>query len=83
LKSEQLLFQEIQGRHTGKNMAEILGSALDRFKLHDKVIVLTFLHISVSLNYCVLLQVRWFTSDGAAVNHTALCMLENTLMNTG
>jgi hypothetical protein len=47
LKSEQLLFQVIQGRHTGKNMVEILGSALDRFKLHSKVIVVTFLHVSV------------------------------------
>jgi len=37
LKSEQLLFQEIKGRHTGKNMAEILGNALDRYKLNGKV----------------------------------------------
>ena len=37
LKSEQLLFQEIQGRHTGTNMADILGKALDRYNLHSKV----------------------------------------------
>ena len=37
LKSEQLLFQEIQGRHMGTNMAYILGNALDRYKLHGKV----------------------------------------------
>jgi hypothetical protein len=37
LMSEQLLFQEIKGRHTGKNMAEILGNALDRYKLTGKV----------------------------------------------
>jgi hypothetical protein len=37
LKSEQLLFQEIKGRHTGKNIAEILGDALDRYKLNHKV----------------------------------------------
>jgi hypothetical protein len=37
LKSEQLLFQEIQGRHTGKNMADILGNMLNRYKLHSKV----------------------------------------------
>ena len=37
LKSEQLLFQEIQGRHTGKNMGEILSRALDRYDLRGKV----------------------------------------------
>ena len=37
LKSEQLLFQEIHGRHTGANMAAILGQALDRYRLHGKV----------------------------------------------
>lgn len=37
LKSEQLLFQEIQGRHTGTNMGEILGNALERYGLYNKV----------------------------------------------
>jgi hypothetical protein len=58
LKSEQLIFQEIQGRHTGKIMANILSSALERYGLCSKV--------------------GWFTSDGAAVNHTTLCALQKT-----
>jgi hypothetical protein len=29
LKSEQLIFQQIEGKHTGKNMAEFLSYALD------------------------------------------------------
>lgn len=37
LKSKQLIFQEIQGRHTGKNMGEILGRTLDRYELRNKV----------------------------------------------
>ena len=37
LKSEQLIFQEIQGRHTGKNMAEILSHVLDWYGLCGKV----------------------------------------------
>jgi hypothetical protein len=37
LKTDQLLFQEIQGRHTGKNMGDILSRALDRYDLHGKV----------------------------------------------
>jgi hypothetical protein len=37
LKSEQLIFQEIKGRHTGKNMGEILSRALDRYELRGKV----------------------------------------------
>ena len=37
LKSDQLIFQEIQGRHTGKNMADILSRALDRYDLCGKV----------------------------------------------
>jgi hypothetical protein len=60
LKSEQLIFQEIQGRHTGKNMADLLGCALDRYGLRGKV--------------------GWFMSDGAAVNCTALRMLQNSAL---
>jgi hypothetical protein len=37
LKSEQLIFQQIEGRHTGNNMADILSCALDRYQLHGKV----------------------------------------------
>jgi hypothetical protein len=37
LKSEQLIFQEIKGRHTGKNMGDIISRALDRYELHGKV----------------------------------------------
>ena len=37
LKTDQLLFQEIQGRHTGKNMGDILSRALDRYDLRGKV----------------------------------------------
>jgi hypothetical protein len=58
LRSEQLIFQEIQGRHTGKNMADLLGHALDRYKLRSKV--------------------GWFMSDGAAVNHATLHILQNS-----
>ena len=37
LRSEQLLFQEILGRHTGKNIGEILSCAIDRYDLRGKV----------------------------------------------
>ena len=37
LKSNQLIFQEIEGRHTGKNMSDILSHALDKYGLHGKV----------------------------------------------
>jgi hypothetical protein len=37
LKCDQLIFQEIDRRHTGKNMGEILGRALSRYDLHGKV----------------------------------------------
>ena len=37
LKSDQLIFQEIEGRYMGKNMSNILGHALDRYGLHGKV----------------------------------------------
>jgi len=37
LKTDQLIFQEIQGRHTGKNMGDILSYALDRYDLRGKV----------------------------------------------
>ena len=48
LKTDQLIFEEIQGRHTGKNMADILSRALDRYNLRGKVLsCLTFLFISL------------------------------------
>jgi hypothetical protein len=37
LKTEQLIFQQIEGRHTRKNMANILSRTLDRYQLHGKV----------------------------------------------
>lgn len=37
LKSDQLIFQEIEGRHTGKNMSDILSRALDKYGLRGKV----------------------------------------------
>jgi hypothetical protein len=37
LKSKQLLFQEIEGQHTGKNMSEILRCAIERYELRGKV----------------------------------------------
>jgi hypothetical protein len=37
LKSEQLLFQEIEGQHTGKNMSEILHCAIKQYELRGKV----------------------------------------------
>jgi hypothetical protein len=37
LKSDQLIFQGIQGRHTGRNMGDILVRALDRYNLCGKV----------------------------------------------
>ena len=49
LKTDQLIFEEIQGRHTGKNMADILSHALDRYNLCSKVIShFTFHFISLT-----------------------------------
>ena len=57
LKLEQLIFQQIEGQHTRKNMVDIIGCALNRYQVHSKV--------------------GWFTSDGAAVNHTTLWVLQD------
>ena len=37
LKTEQLSFEEIKGRHTGKNMAAVLVRTVDRYQIHGKV----------------------------------------------
>jgi len=42
MKCEQLAFQEIQGRHTGQNMADILNHILGDYQLHGKVSFLIF-----------------------------------------
>lgn len=54
LKSEQLLFQEIQGRHTGKNMA-YLGKCVGQVQTSwQGVIVITFISFwSTKLLYSV------------------------------
>ena len=37
LKTEQLAFEEIKGRHTGKNMAAVLFQTVDQYQIHGKV----------------------------------------------
>jgi hypothetical protein len=37
MKSEQLTFETIKGRHTGKNIAKILVHTVDRYNLRGKV----------------------------------------------
>ena len=37
LKTEQLAFEEIHGRHSGKNIAQILTRTVDRYELRGKV----------------------------------------------
>jgi hypothetical protein len=37
LKTEQLSFEEIKGRHTGKNMAAVLRHTIDQYQIHGKV----------------------------------------------
>ena len=73
-KSDQLICQEIEGWHMGKNMSDILSSALDKYGLCGKVWSSHFFIIT----YWSILQVRWFTSDGAAVSRTTLHMLQNS-----
>ena len=41
LKTEQLAFKEIHGRHSGKNIAQILTRTVDRYELRGKVIFST------------------------------------------
>jgi hypothetical protein len=56
LRSEQLIFQEIEGRHTGKNMSNILSRALERYGLHGKVQLSHFFLVFASLttvSFCV------------------------------
>lgn len=60
----------------------ILGNVLDRYKLHGKVWLSLPLSVSGLLNYYILYQVGWFTSDGAAVICTTLCMLQNNPVTT-
>jgi hypothetical protein len=37
LKTEQLAFKNVEGRHTGKNIAKILVETVDRYELRGKV----------------------------------------------
>jgi hypothetical protein len=78
LRSKQLLFQEIHGRHTGKNMGEILSRAMDQYELRGKVIFLAFLLFLSIIELLLFPQVGWFMSDGAAVNCTTLRVLQDS-----
>jgi len=70
LKTEQLSFEEIKGRHTGKNMAEILSCTVDRYQIHGKVSHFNHSNLHSSFNFPR--QVGWLTSDGASVNRTTI-----------
>jgi hypothetical protein len=37
LKTEQLAFKFVEGRHNGKNIANILARTISNYKLHGKV----------------------------------------------
>jgi hypothetical protein len=52
LKFDQLIFQEIEGRHTGKKMGEILGHTLSRYDLHSKVCPIIKFPIWEFLSFC-------------------------------
>jgi hypothetical protein len=39
LKTEQLSFETIEGRHTGKNIASILTCTVYRYELNGKVMI--------------------------------------------
>lgn len=74
MKSEQLAFKTIEGRHTGKNIAQILARTTSRYNLHSKA-----REFPTAINFTPRLtraQIGWFTSDGAAVNGTTIRALE-------
>ena len=52
LRAKQLIFQEIQGRHTGKNIGEILSRTLAQYELHGKVQYSVSFLFFISLDYC-------------------------------
>ena len=81
LKTDQLLFQEIKGQHMGKNMADILGWALERYNLHDKVgLHLIFLSILLTMELFHRLDGLWMTVQPLIAQH---CLLQNgPLMGT-
>ena len=70
LKSEQLAFQEIEGRHTGKNIAQILSRSIEWYGIwHGKVSCIK-IYYTLFTDYSS--QVGWMTSDGASVNRTTI-----------
>lgn len=84
LKTEQLAFETIEGRHTGKNIASILTRTVKRYELNGKVrrFSLTSESESSMLTNTQKLpywQVGWITVDGAAVNGTTIREFEHKI----
>jgi hypothetical protein len=44
LKTEQLAFETIKGRHNGKNIASMLTRTVARYELNHKVKISSFIH---------------------------------------
>jgi hypothetical protein len=47
LKEDQLAFAQLNGPHTGANIASVLNDTLHRYELHKKVRTFTMLHVHV------------------------------------
>ena len=61
-----------------------LGQHLGQVQTAKQGVIYFISQFLVSLNYCVLYEVGWFTSDGVAVNCTTLCMLQdNSVTHAG
>ena len=79
LKTEQLAFDTIEGRHTGKNIASILTCTVKRYELNGKVRGSSLITSSMLANAQKLPQVGWITADGAAVNGTTIREFEQKI----
>ena len=69
LKSEQLIFQQIEGWHTRKNMVDIIGCALNWYQLCSKVGWFTSDGAAINcttlwvLQDGTLVETRWIAKD--------------------
>lgn len=76
LKCEQLAFEEIKGRHTGENLADILARTLDDYRLHGKIGWFTSDGAAVNRATIRMLQSKFAGTEvgWSAMEHDMLCM---------
>lgn len=74
LHSKVLGYTEINGNHSGANMAAVILRIVDRYGIRGQVCIISFICL-VCMCSLTSIKLGWATSDNATSNDKAMCVL--------